>query len=463
MATSDILNRLTSVSPSGATDAVGEPAVRDPLAAANDSRRPIRIGLWALVLGLGGFMLWAGFAPLDEGVPAQGQVAIDTKRKTVQHLQGGIIQEVLVHEGQMVNEGQLLIKLDDATTRANYETVRQQYLMYRAVQGRLQAEQLDAPGITFAQDLKDAAKTDPQIAKQLATQTQLFNTRRTQLKADLQAFNESIAGQQAIIQANQQMLGSRKDQIRLLNEQLANTRDLVKEGYAPRNQQLDLERMIADTQAQQSQIIGNVMSAQSAISELRQKAISRQQDYRKDVETQLSDASREVESDEQKYKALSNDLQRTEIKAPATGQVVGLAVQTVGGVVQPGQKLMDIVPENEALLLEVKVPPNLIDRVHAGMPVDVRFNAFAHSPMLVVDGKVASVSGDLLSEPANPNIQYYLARVSLTADAYKKLGQDRQLQPGMPVEVVLKTGERTLLTYLLHPLTKRIAASMKEQ
>jgi protease secretion system membrane fusion protein len=468
MAQNDLLKRLTTVTPApGAEDAVvvgSTPrAAADPLAAANDSKRPIRIGLWTLVLGLGGFVLWAAFAPLDEGVPAPGQVAIDTKRKTVQHLQGGIVQQVLVHEGQQVKDGQLLIKLDDATTRANYETVRQQYFMYRAVQNRLQAEQLDAGAVSYAPDLQAAAKHDPQIARQMATQNSLFNTRRNQLKADLQAFKESIAGQQAIIQANQQMLGSRKDQVRLLNEQLASTRDLVKDGYAPRNQQLDIERMIADTQAQQSQILGNIMSAQSAISELRQKALSRQGDYGKEVESQLADASREVESDEQKFKALSDDLARTEIKAPTAGQVVGLAVQTVGGVVAPGQKLMDIVPKDEALLLEAKIPPNLIDHVHAGLPVDVRFNAFAHSPMLVVDGKVVSVSGDLLSEPTNPNIQYYLARVALTADAYKKLGPERQLQPGMPVEVVLKTGERTLLTYLLHPLTKRMAASMKEE
>jgi membrane fusion protein, protease secretion system len=179
------------------------------------------------------------------------------------------------------------------------------------------------------------------------------------------------------------------------------------------------------------------------------------------VEGQLTDVTREVESEEGKFIALRNDLQRVEIRSPASGQVVGLALQTVGGVLQPGQKIMDIVPENETLLLEARVPPHLIDRVHADLPVDVRFNAFAHSPQLVVEGKVVSVSGDLLTEQQG-NIQYYLARIALTPEAYKKLGK-RTLQPGMPVEVVLKTGERSLLNYLLHPLTKRMAASMKEE
>jgi protease secretion system membrane fusion protein len=171
--------------------------------------------------------------------------------------------------------------------------------------------------------------------------------------------------------------------------------------------------------------------------------------------------TREVQSGEAKFRALSDDLSRIDIKSPAAGQVVGLAVQTVGAVVQPGQKIMDIVPDNELLLIETRVSPNLIDRVHAGLPVDIRFNAFSHSPQLVVEGKVVSISGDLLTDPQS-NASYYLSRVSVTPEGYKKLGK-RSLQPGMPVEVVLKTGERTLLAYLLHPLTKRIAASLKEE
>ena len=189
--------------------------------------------------------------------------------------------------------------------------------------------------------------------------------------------------------------------------------------------------------------------------------MSRQQEYRKEVETQLADVSRDVLSDNEKMRAVTDDLQRTEIKAPASGQVVGLSVQTVGAVVQSGQKLMDIVPKGAPLILEVHVPPHLIDRVRTDLPVDVRFSSFAHSPQLVVDGKVVSISADLLTEPQT-NISYYLARVQVTPAGLKHLGA-RQLQPGMPVEVILKTGERTMLTYLLHPLTKRLAASMTEE
>ncbi|MDB5871006.1 MAG: HlyD family type secretion rane fusion protein [Ramlibacter sp.] len=433
----------------------------DPdMAAANESSRAARIGLWALGLGLGGFVLWASFAPLDEGVPSQGQVAIDTKRKAVQHPTGGIVKEVLVREGDRVKEGQLLIKLDEAAARANFEAIRQHYLGLRAAQGRLVAEQTGANAIAFHPDLQSASK-DPLIQSQILTQDQLFRSRKSSLQADLQGLQESIAGQQGLIQAYQGMMTNRREQMKLVNDELASTRELVREGYAPRNRQLELERMMAESNGSVAELLGNITRAQRSVGELRQKMISLQQAYRKDVETQLADTTRDVQSDEGKFRAYADDLGRIDIKSPATGQVVGLTVQTVGGVIQTGQKLMDIVPDNELLMLETKVPPNLIDRIHPDLPVDVRFNNFSNSPQLVVDGKIVSISGDLLTEPQT-NAQYYLARVQVTPEGYKRLGK-RVLQPGMPVEVVLKTGERSLLSYLLHPLTKRLAAAMKEE
>ncbi|TXI06372.1 MAG: HlyD family type I secretion periplasmic adaptor subunit [Pseudorhodobacter sp.] len=431
-----------------------------PSAAATDARRIGRIGLWTLLIAFGGFLLWAAFAPLDEGVPGAGVVSIDTKRKPVQHLSGGIIKEVLVGEGAEVKEGQLLIRLDGAVARANYEASRQRYLGLRAMQGRLQAEQAGATAIRFHPDLEQAAN-DPLIRQQMMNQEQLFVTRRNLLRSDLQSVEESIQGQQGMIESYASMLANRRSQLALLNEELGSLRGLVKEGYAPRNRQMEMERMVADVSSVMADLQGNTVRAQRSIGELRQRAMSRQQEYRREVETQMADVSREVLAEEQKFKAVSDELQRTEIKAPASGQVVGLAVQTVGGVIQPGQKLMDIVPEDEALLLEAQVAPHLIDRVHAQLPVDVRFSSFAHSPQLVVQGKVLSVSGDLLTDQ-HTGASYFLARVQVTPEGLKTLGK-RQLQPGMPVEVVFKTGERSMLTYLLHPLLKRVSAAMIEE
>jgi protease secretion system membrane fusion protein len=418
------------------------------------------IGLWALGLGFCGFLLWASLAPLDEGVPGQGMIAIDTKRMTVQHLTGGLVKEVLVGEGSIVTEGQVLVRLDEAVARANFETVRQRYLGLRAMEGRLLTEQRGGAKIVFHPDVIEAMK-DPQIRRVVLTQEQLIESRRASLRADLQSTEESIQGQQGLIRAYESMMVNRKNQQALLGEELTNTRGLVKEGYAPRNRQLELERMSADISSGIAELQGNTIRATRAVAELRQRAIMRQQDYRKEVDSQLADVAREVYGDAERFAAAKGDLTRIEIKSPAAGQVVSLAIQTVGSVISPGQKLMDIVPENQSLLVEVRVVPHLIDRVHAGLPVDVRFSSFAHTPQLVVDGMVVSVSGDLLTDPQN-GAGYYLARVGVTADGFKKLGK-RQLHPGMPVEVVFLTGERSMLTYLLSPLTKRLAASMKEE
>ncbi len=435
-------------------------SITDVIAKPEPKGQPGRIGLWALALGLGGFLLWAGLAPLDEGVPGQGMVTIDTKSKAVQHLSGGIIKEVLVKEGDVVKEGQLLIKLDEATTRANFEAARQRYLGLRAMEARLLAEQKGQGTISWHPDLREAV-ADPQIRQMTLTQEQLFASRRNSLQADLQAIEESVQGQHALLQAYGAMLGNRRNQLALLSDEHKNTSEMVKEGYAPRNRQLELERMLSEANSSIAELLGNSTRAQRAINEMRQRAIVRQQDYRKDVETQLADVGREVQADAQKYQAVKDDLGRVDIKSPAAGQVVGLAFQSVGGVIGPGQKLMDIVPTSQSLMLEARISPHLIDRVHAKLPVDVRFSSFANSPQLVVDGTVASVSGDLLIDNRN-GAGYYLVRVVVTPEGLTKLGK-RQMQPGMPVEVIFRTGERSMLTYLLHPLTRRMAASMKEE
>jgi len=429
--------------------------------AISDTGRAARIGLWALGLGFGGFLLWASLAPLDEGVPSQGMVTIDTKRKTVQHLTGGIVKEVTAREGMVVKEGDVLLRLDEAVARAGYEAVRQRYLGLRAMQGRLIAEQQSRNRVEFHPDLLEA-RSDPLIRQQMQTQEQLFRARQESLRADVQSIEESVQGLHAQLQAYESMLASRRSQLALLSEELSSTRELVKEGYAPRNRQLELERMTAESNSSIADLVGNSTRARRSIAELRQRMIVRQQEYRKEVEAQLAEVTREVLADAERYVAVKADLDRLDVRAPVSGQIVGLTIQTVGGVVQAGQKLMDVVPEDQALLLEARVAPNLIDKVHTGLAADIRFSSFAHSPQLVVAGKVVSISGDLLSDPQNPQISYYLARVGVTPEGLKTLGT-RQMQPGMPAEIIIKTGERSLLTYLLHPLTKRLAASMKEE
>lgn len=426
------------------------------------SARLVKVGYGVLVFGLLLLVAWMALAPLDEGVPAQGLVSVDTKRKTIQHLQGGIIKKVLVREGQDVKQDQVLMELDDATARANYEAVRQKYLGLRALESRLLAEQQGLDLIEFHADLM-AAQQDPLIAKHMSAQRELFQTRKAALRAELQAIEESIRGQEAMVQSYTGMIENRQRQRQLFQEQLSSLRGLVEQGYAPKNQQLELERQLAEVTSVLAELQGNLLRARQTIAESRHRAVARQQDYRKETDSQLADTERDVQSDRVRYQALRDDLDRMQVRSPVAGQVVGLTFQTLGGVIPPGQRIMDIVPEGESLILEVRVSPGLIDRIKPGLVADVRFTAFSQSPLLVVQGEVMSVSGDLLSEQtAQGMTNYFLARVKLTPQGVAALGP-HQIQPGMPAEVVIRTGERTVLTYLLHPFVRRVASSMKER
>lgn len=426
-----------------------------------DTGRIARIGLLILGLGFGGFLAWAAYAPLDEGVPTHATVSVDTKRKPVQHQQGGRVREVLVREGQQVQEGEVLLRLGDAVARANHEASRQRYYSLRAAEGRLLAEQAGHDRITFHPDLGPAGQADPQIQQHLLTQQQLFASRRIALAAAVAAMEESIRGQEEQIRNLDLMAGSRRTQMELLDRELDGVRRLVAEGYAPANRQMELERNRAELTVSSNELLAGQARARSAILEFRQRIEAQRAEYRKEVQAQLAEVQREVQAEVERFKAVTEDLKFTDIKAPASGQVVGLAVHSPGAVVGPGQKLMDIVPGDEPLVLEAQVAQHVIDRIAPGNLVDVRFSAFAHTPQLVVEGRLDSLSRDILIDEAT-RLPYYLARISLTEAGLKSLGPHR-LQPGMGAEVVIKTGARSVLTYLLHPLTKRLAASMKEE
>src|SRR3990172_4195769 len=335
----------TQVQPAPPAGAYPAKIIEGETALPMDTGNWIRIGLLVLILGLGGATLWAAFAPLDEGVPAAGSVAIDTKRKAVQHLQGGIVSEVLVKEGSMVKSGEVLIRLNDSAVRANYATINQQYMTLRAMEGRLTAEQTDAAKIIFHPDLLKA-KDDREVRLQLATQEHLFISRRSAIQAELAAIQEAIHGHEAQLQSYAGLLENRKLQLSLLQEELKGIRDMVREGYAPRNRQSELERTAAELSGSIAELQGNTLRTRRSISELKLRIIQRRQEYRREVETQLSQVRSEVQANAERVKAAREDLDRSVIRSPAEGQVVGLAVQSVGAVIGPGQKLMDIVPDD---------------------------------------------------------------------------------------------------------------------
>lgn len=426
-----------------------------------DTKPVTRLGFWVLIVGFGLFLLWAAFAPLDEGVAAPATVSIETRRKTIQHMQGGVVQRVLVKEGQQVQQGDVLISLDDAATRAAYSAIRQNYLAQRAMESRLLAEVSSASAISFHPDL--TAAKDPQALQHMQVQQQLFSSRRAAQSNEIAAARQTIAGLEGQIAGMQRMLESRKAQASLQSKQLSNVQALAEEGFAPRNQALALEQSQAELTTSLSELMTSIQRLHSGIAETRLRIAQREQEFLKEVSGQLAEVRREVQANEERLAAVTAELGRTQIKAPVAGQVIGMGISTAGGVVTPGQRLMDIVPKGESLLLDAKVPPHAIDRVKVGEQTEVRFTAFADSPQLVVHGKVVSLAGDAINEQVgNGIVSYYLARVELTPEGMKALGT-RNLQPGMTAEVLVKTGERSLLTYLLHPLIKRVAAAMTEE
>ena len=430
------------------------------LAPPADAGQAARTGLWILLMGLGGFLAWAALAPLDRGVPTAGRVSVETKLKAVQHLTGGIVKEVLIREGGLVKQGQPMFRLEESTSKASFEGVRQDYVGGLAVKARLSAELSGAGRISFPAELTRLG-TDRQVQQLMSTQEQLFNSRRAALRADLQVIEEGVRGQDEQLRAYASLAESRRAQLALLKDELKSTEDLVKEGYLPRNRARELERSVAEANGQIQEQLGNMARARQAISEFKVRAVARQQEYRKEIETQMAEISKGVQAGSERFSAAQGDLDRTVIRAPASGQVVGLQMQTVGGVVTPGQELADIVPQGVPLLLEARVKPQLIDRLAPGLMADVRFQAFANTPELVVESQLVSVSGDLIIDPQHNNEAHYLALLKITDKGKQTLGS-RVLQPGMPAEIIVKTGEQTLLNYLLGPFLKRLASSMKE-
>jgi protease secretion system membrane fusion protein len=426
-----------------------------------DTAGPIRMGWLILGGGLLGFLLWAAIAPLDEGVVAPGQVVIDTGRRTIQHFTGGVVTRVLVKEGQQVQAGETLLELESGNVQALLQTVRQAYYAQRAAEDRLMAELAGANAVRFHPELLDAAAEGAR--EHIEAQKALFAARQRALNAELSANRKAIESAQVQAEGIRSAMVQREAQERALNEQLANVAKLTADGFAPRNQLLQLEQQQAELRSSMLQMRAEGQRLAVLVSELEHKAQALRQAYAKETSIQLTDVRREVQANREKMLAATQELARTTLKSPIAGQVVGLVIGASGGVVTEGQKVMDIVPREARLYLDAKVPPQAIDRVARGQRVHARFSAFSHTPLLVLEGEVTEISGDVLSENVGgQTLAWYRAKVELTPEGRRRLEQ-RRLQPGMPAEILIQTGERTMLAYLAAPFLRRMQGALKEE
>jgi len=457
------MKTLKNLLPARATPAAESgPQTIDAIATPDDNYRPsMRFGLWALAIGFGGFLLWAGLAPLDEGVPAPGTVIAEGNRKTVQHFSGGVVEAILVREGELVRAGQPLIRLNAKMAQSQYATARAQFVVSAASEARLHAERTGQASIQFPQELL-ADQAMPEVKDAMASQVLLFNSRRDALRGETAILRESIAGLRQQIVGLEAQSTAKKTQMGLLREQAESLRDLTRDGFYPRNRLLEIERALAQASGEHSDILATLARTRNQIAEQELRILQRRQEFQRDVETELAQVQRDTGALRERLNAVSDELQRIVIQAPVDGMVVGLRVHTQGGVIAPGAPIMDIAPLNEPLIIEARVAPHMIDRVHAGLPVTVLFPAFNSSTTPTVEGRVRTISADLVPN-SNPQIPpAYLAQVEVTPESMKLLG-DRQIRTGMPADVIITTGERTLLGYLLKPLTGRMATSFKEQ
>ncbi|MEX5744912.1 HlyD family type I secretion periplasmic adaptor subunit [Massilia sp. X63] len=430
-----------------------------PVEVNTDARRFARVGWIVVLLGFCGFLLWATTAPLDKGVPLSGYVSKESNRQAVQHQTGGTVQQLLVKDGSVVKRGQVLVRMNPIVAKSAFDMSEGQYLTARAVEARLMAEMANRSSIAFPDELKKRSG-DPRVADMMRLQEQLLMSRQMSLKSELGSVDETIAGLKLQIRGLEESRESKKEQVAILKEQLGGMRDLAREGYVARNRLLDLERTYAQLSGSISEDIGNIGRSQRQVMELSLRRAQRTSDYQKEVRTQLTEVQKEAEALASRIEGQKFELQSVDVKAPADGTVVNLAVFTEGGVVPPGFKMMDIVPSDDPLVVEGQLPTNLVDKVHPGLPVELMFSAFNTNKTPHIEGEVTTISADR-SVDEHTGMPYYKVRVKVSQAGAKKVAAHKMnIIPGMPVELFVKTGERTMMNYLLKPVFDRAKASV---
>lgn len=425
-----------------------------------DPTSAIAFGYRIIFYGLGMFFVWAVAFPLDEGIPASGTITVESMRMTVSSLNGGSIAEVHVRENQQVHKDDPLITFDSTKTKVAYNTTIQEYIAALAKLVRLRAEQMSTDQLKFPDELLVYAG---QMRRKdyLTAQEQLFRIRRDALQGELAILRENLSSAHAQITGAREQLSARSHQVSILQKEIQELRPLVESGYTTKSTLLAQERSLAELQSISSELQAKIFSQTSSSSEIRLRILQRQQEFQRDVESQIVDSEREVANLRERLVDAQRDLEKIVVRAPVDGQVVALQAQTVGAAVTPGSKILELVPEGEKLLIDVQIPTNLINRVKPGMPTNVQISTFTENPSLVIEGTVQSVSSDKHTPPTG-TVPYYLARIEITPKGMAEL-HGRELRPGMPVSAIIKTGERSLMMYLLSPIVKRTFNALQEQ
>ena len=436
------------------------------LAETDDPQRDIRIGgaiaFFFFVILLG----WAAFAPLDAGVHAQGSVAVSGNRQAVQHPGGGVIGAIHVHEGQKVRVGDILVEMEAPDLEATERALTTEYLTLVAQKARLLAERKGTGNFPPPPEFARLSPEDRPIAEQaLALQRSQLAARSGSLSAQT-----SVLGQRSRQLAEQQsgyaqQRVSLREQQRLLQDELAGLKEIEKKGFASTNRVRAVERALEELKGREAAMTAEIARASEGMGETRMQSLSLRNTSLEEIAAELRETQTRLSDILPKLIAAREQLQHAKLRAPASGQVVGLSVFTVGGVVAPGQTLMEIVPDNRNLVVQAQVSPGDADDVYHGQVAQVRFLSVHDRTLPLLSGKVRTISADRLKDDKS-GLSFFVAEVEIAPSELNKvrdaLGRG-QLRPGLPVEVVLTSRKRTALDYLLEPLTAHFWSSLREQ
>ncbi|MBP7544147.1 MAG: HlyD family type I secretion periplasmic adaptor subunit [Acidovorax sp.] len=420
-------------------------------------KRARTIGGIIVFVTFGLFGTWATFAPLDSAALAPGVVTVQSYRKTVQHLEGGIVKELHARDGEVVAAGAPLIVLDDTQVRAEYGIARSQLIAAQAMEARLRAERDGLEAIEYG----DMLEKDSQRAIEAREgETQVFNARRGSRLGEVAVLQKRIGQLNEQISGLRSMITTKGSLEKSYKQEIVELRALLAEGFVDKQRLLEQERKLDMLHAEIADHKSEITKTRLQISETELRILQLNKDFNSEVVEKLAEVQTKVFDLQERVAALEDRLSRIVIRAPEDGMIIGMTVHTVGGVINPGTPLLDIVPAQSELIVEAQVSPIDIDRVRPGKPADIRFSAFNSATTPVMKGEVLQVSADRLTNK-DTGMPYYLARVTLTEEGKRALGS-LQLQPGMPAEVLINTGSRTLLQYLMSPATDAFAKSLIE-
>lgn len=448
-----------AAAPQGAVPPPAEPAI-----VPDNPRRELIVGGIIILLFFGLFLGWAAFAPLDAGAYAQGQIAVSGNRQAVQHREGGVVSALHVAEGDTVERGQILLTLASGELRATERGVAGQVFALLAQRARLIAERDGLAGIPTPPEFAGLPPADAALAMEsLRIQRLQFGARRTGRSTETGVLRQRIAQLNEQIAGYERQIESNLEQQRLIQEELEGMRSLAERGYAPQTRVRALERTAAQLDGELGSLRAQIARSREAVGETRLQMSGVTSEMAEDVADQLRQIDVQLNELRPRLAELRSQIARSEVRAPATGQVVGLTIFTQGGVIQPGQTLMEIVPADASQIIVAQVSPNDVDNLRAGQTTEVRFPGLRERNPPTIHGRVTRISADSFTVEET-GASYFRAEIVVPAAEMAKLGRAANtLRPGSPVEVIILLRKRTALSYLLEPLTNNLWRSGSEQ